>query len=189
MSHFSHHPLPHGVPPGAFHAPEPRRAEPGAWPGFERALEVVNRDLVATLPGHPPLVLMVEPADGAGTPERVYVALPDGRWQGNAVHPPDPTDDSGVPEPTDPADLLTLVADAAQETVMEMSWQVWPVCPAHKLGTHVRSDAEAVTWWCPGGTEAGGHHASRVGELSGTLPGKQRRALRRAKRKPTRGHQ
>ncbi|MEW2131774.1 hypothetical protein [Streptomyces sp. NPDC005435] len=183
MSHFSYHSLPEGVPAARFHIPEPRRAESGAWPGFEKALEAVNRDLAATLPEHPPLVLMVEPAHEAGEPERLYVALPDGRRQGNPVHPDDVTYDSGAPEPADPADLLTRTADAAQETVMEMAWQVWPVCPAHKLGAHVRSDAEAVTWWCPGGTEAGGHHVSRVGELSGALPGKQRRALRREERK------
>ncbi|WP_018547226.1 hypothetical protein [Streptomyces sp. LaPpAH-108] len=164
MSPFSHHP--------PAHTPEPRRAEPGAWPGFEKALAAVNQDLAATLPDHPPLVLTVDPAHGSDEPDRLYVALPDGRRQGNPVHPQDTTTNSAEPEPTDPATLLTLVAEAAQETVMELSWQVWPVCPAHKLGTHVRSDAEAVTWWCPGGTETGGHHASQVGELSGTLPGK-----------------
>ncbi|MEU6244572.1 hypothetical protein [Streptomyces sp. NPDC047024] len=179
MSHFSYHSLPHRAPASAFHAPEPRRAEPGAWPGFEKALEAVNRDLAATLPEHPPLVLMLLPALDADEPEQLDVALPDGSWQGNAVHPEDTTDNSGVPEPTDPARLLARVADAAQETVMEMSWQVWPVCPYHKLGLHVRT-AEAVVWWC--GDADGGHAAAEVGRLAESLPGKRRRELRREER-------
>jgi alkylhydroperoxidase family enzyme len=71
--------------------PEPRQAEPGRWPKLEAALTVVNRDLRATLPDQDPLILMClpagEPAPGTA-PERdqIYVAMPDGRWQGNAVN-------------------------------------------------------------------------------------------------------
>jgi hypothetical protein len=176
---------------------EPRRAEPGEWPKFEAALAVVNRDVMATLPGQDALILMVAPSWQPLSPSgidqgQVYVAMPDGRWQGNAVNAVN-LEEGDLPEPDDEMTALTLVAEAAQETVMELLWQVWPVCREHKIGVHVRAagtaddwcggkaDAlEPVVWWCRDGT---GHDVCLVGELAATLPGKERRALRRSERK------
>jgi hypothetical protein len=179
--------------------PQPRRAEPGEWPKLEAALAVVNRDLAATLPGHDPLVLMVVPpwkpgSRGAIDGDQVYVALPDGRWHGNYVNATY-LDEGDPPEPDDAMTVLAVVADAAQSTVMELLWQVWPVCREHKIGTHPRpagttddechgeaGSAGPPVWWCGGSRNGECHDVSLVGELAATLPGKQRRALRRSER-------
>lgn len=181
--------------------PLPRRVEPGEWPEVETALAAVNRDVVATLPDQQPLVLMLSPsvpfpAEGVGDlPERLYVALADGRWQGNAVHPYG-VDACDAAEPADPFMVLRLVAEAAQDTVLELLWQAWPICPAHGIGTHPRPAGTAgdwvqdwhgnsghPVWWCRGGRGGECHDVARVGELAGALPGKRRRELRRAERK------
>jgi hypothetical protein len=179
---------------------EPRQAEPGEWPKFEAALAVVNRDVMATLPGQDALILMVAPSWQPLPPSgidrgQVYVAMPDGRWQGNAVNAVD-LEEGDPPEPDDAMTALTLVAEAAQETIMELLWQVWPICREHKIGVHVRpagtaddwcgGEADAsdpVVWWCRGRRDGTGHDVSLVGELAATLPGKERRALRRSGRK------
>lgn len=181
----------------------PVRAEPGRWPKLEAALAVVNRDVLATLPDQDALILMTtsprdptwDPALRDETePEQVYVAMPDGRWQGNAVNRYDP--EPGDPrEPDDATTVLAVVADAAQETLMELRWQVWPLCREHKLGMHARppgttadcdedeplSDGPPV-WWCRGGRD-GHHDVCPVGGLTSALPGKERRALRRKERR------
>ncbi|MEU1462756.1 hypothetical protein ABZ467_19125 [Streptomyces sp. NPDC005727] len=181
------------------HPPGPGRAEPGRWPKLEAALAVVNRDLTATLPGQDALILMAEPpwqpmSPGGTDRGQVYVAMPDGRWHGNAVNPCD-VEEGDPPEPDDAATILAVVAEAAQSTIMELLWQVWPICPEHKIGTHARAAGAAEgwsrgegdaagppVWWCRGTRDSDGHDVSPVGELAGTLPGKQRRALRRRER-------
>ncbi|MEV6192994.1 hypothetical protein AB0M19_11400 [Streptomyces sp. NPDC051920] len=178
----------------------PRRPEPGQWPKAEAALAVVNRDLVATLPGQEALVLLVVPSEetlpgAAAGEEQVYVALPDRRWHGNAVNGTD-LEEGAPPEPDDDTAVLAAVADAAQETVMELLWQVWPVCPDHGTGMHPRPPgtsadwypgrpdaAGAPVWWCRGGRDGACHDVCPVGELTATLPGKQRRAPRRGERR------
>ncbi|MEV7075136.1 hypothetical protein [Streptomyces sp. NPDC093990] len=182
----------------------PRQAEPGEWPKFEAALAVVNRDVTATLPGQDALILMVapswQPLPASGTDRgAVHVAMPDGRWQGNALNAVD-LEEGELPEPDDAMAALTLVAEAAQETVMELRWQVWPVCREHKIGMHVRPAgtgddwcggeavaSDPVVWWCQGGRDGSGHDVCLVGELAATLPGKERRALRRGERGDERG--
>ncbi|MCX5398816.1 hypothetical protein OHA55_17845 [Streptomyces sp. NBC_00102] len=158
--------------------------EPGRWPKLEAALAVVNRDLLATLPDQDALVLMgvpsYEPASRAFTgEEQVYVAMSDGRWQGNAVNASD-LEEGDPPEPGDPHTVLAVVAEAAQDTLMELLWQAWPVCPAHGTGMHVQAagtsggwphpdDPDPVgppVWWCGGGRDGGCHDASAVGELA-----------------------
>lgn len=177
--------------------PEPTRAEPGSWPGLETALTLVNRDLTATLPDQPPLILLTTPSDGYFT-EQVYVAMPDGRWHGNPVyaHYLEDLEDGAPREPEDPEGTLLSVADAAQETVTELRWQVWPLCQEHNLGLHPRpagtpadrdgheppTTAPAV-WWCRGPRNGECHDAAPIGELAATLPGKQRRELRRKQRR------
>lgn len=163
---------------------DPRRAEPGEFPRLGAALDTVNRDFAAIFPDHDPLVLMVWSWDEE-IAERVYVALSDGTWQGN-----------GLAEPRgDAPDPLGLVADAAQETVVELLWQVWPVCPFHKIGTHPRPEGTTAdwewegrgsgraVWWCRGHHGTDCHDLAPVGELAGALPGKQRREIRRRERK------
>ncbi|MEU6465141.1 hypothetical protein [Streptomyces sp. NPDC046976] len=178
---------------------EPERAEPGRWPELEAALAVVNRDVRATLPGQEPLILMVIPApDGAAGPyggQEVYVAMADGRSHGSPVHTDDLVEDAPR-EPGDAATVLSVVAEAAQETVMELLWQVWPLCREHGTGVHPRpagtsedwypgetATAGPPVWWCRGGRTGGCHDASPIGELADTLPGKERRALRRGRRR------
>ncbi|WP_328551545.1 hypothetical protein [Streptomyces sp. NBC_00358] len=199
MSHFSYS----SVDPGRDrrHVPQHRRVEPGEWPKLEAALDVVNRDVTATLPGQEPLVLMLVPgwkpaSRGAIDGDQVYVALPDGRSQGNAVNASH-VEEGDPKEPDDATTILAVVADAAQETVMELLWQVWPVCWVHKTGMHPRpagtdagryqgegetDPAAQPVWWCRGGRSGECHDVSPVGELAATLPGKQRRALRRGRR-------
>jgi hypothetical protein len=179
--------------------PEPRRAEPGQWPKLEAALAVVNRDLVATMPGQDALILMVAPSWQPLSPNgidrgQVYVAMPDGRWDGNSVNACD-LEEGDPPEPDDATTVLTVVADAAQATIMELLWQVWPICWEHKIGLHPRpaetaddwyqGKTDAVgppVWWCRGSRDGKCHDVSLVGELAATLPGKQRRTLRRSER-------
>ncbi|MFE9417778.1 hypothetical protein ACFYMX_19375 [Streptomyces griseofuscus] len=176
--------------------------EAGRWPGLEAALAVVNRDVRATLPGQEPLILMVTPApDGAAGStgsyggQEVYVAMADGRSHGNPVHAGD-LEEGAPPEPGDAATVLSVVAEAAQETVMELLWQVWPLCREHGIGMHPRpastsedwcpgepAAAGPPVWWCRGGRTGGCHDASPIGELADTLRGKERRALRRGRRR------
>lgn len=198
MNHFSYSSL--GPGHDRQHLPEPRRAEPGQWPKTEAALAVVNRDLMATLPGQDALILMVAPSGQALPPSgidrgQVYVAMPDGRWHGNAVNASD-LEEGDPPEPDDATTVLAVVTEAAQATIMELLWQVWPICQEHKIGMHPRhagtaddwyqgatDAAGSPVWWCRGGRDGKSHDVSLVGELAATLPGKQRRALRHSERK------
>ncbi|MFG2480758.1 hypothetical protein [Streptomyces fagopyri] len=133
------------------------------------------------------------PPSGIGR-EQVYVAMPDGRRHGNAVNAYD-LEEGDPPEPDDATTVLTVVADAAQSTIMELLRQVWPICPEHRTGMHPRpagttddryeggTDAAGPpVWWCRGRRDGDCHGVSLVGELAATLPGKQRRALRRSER-------
>ena len=158
-----------------------RPAEPGEWPKFEAALAVVNRDVTATLPGQDGLILMVAPSGQPLPPSgidrgQVYVAMPDGRWQGNAVNADLEEDDP--PEPDDAMTALSLVAGAAQDTIMELLWQAWPICREHNIGMHLRpagttddchgreTDASSPeVWWCRGNRDDTCHDVSLVGEL------------------------
>ncbi|MGM9468495.1 hypothetical protein [Streptomyces murinus] len=176
---------------------EAGRAEAGRWPELEAALAVVNRDVRATLtlPGREPLILMAVPDPDGFDGDQVYVAMADGRSHGNPVHSDDP-EEGAEPEPVDAAAVLTVVAEAAQETLMELLWQVWPLCREHGTGMHPRpagtsedwcpgetAAAGPPVWWCRGGRAGDCHDASLIGELADTLPGKERRALRRKGRR------
>ncbi|MEU6382488.1 hypothetical protein ABZ847_02890 [Streptomyces bauhiniae] len=135
-----------------------------ARPELAAALGAVNRDLAATLPEAGPMRLMWTPSDDENLPDQYHVALVDGRWHGDAQDP----DAVGI-------------AEAAQETVQAVLWQVWPVCLEHRTGVHADAAADGrAVWWCRVGE---GHVLCEVGELAQTLPGKQRRALRRKQRR------
>ncbi|XUL87890.1 hypothetical protein ACQ86D_15420 [Streptomyces galilaeus] len=182
MSYFSHHPVEPGS--GRRYVSEWRRAEPGEFPRLGAALDTVNRDFAAAFPDREPLVLMVWGGD-EDIGEQVYVALSDGTSQGNGLSEPEDAD----------ADPLVHVAEAAQETVVELLWRAWPVCPFHKLGTHPRPEGTTadweygeswgpgVVWWCRGHRGGDCHDLASVGEFAGALPGKQRREARRRERK------
>ncbi|WP_448316046.1 hypothetical protein [Streptomyces sp. CO7] len=164
-------------------AAEPGWAASGRWPVLEAALAVVNRGLSATLPGQGELVLVVAPCGGPPGPdghdrEHVHVALPDGRWHGDRVNAGDP-EAGDLPEPEDPSTVLAVVAEAAQETVMELLWKVWPTCPEHGTGLHCRpagtidageTRAAGVigrpVWRCGGGRDGESHDVAVVGELA-----------------------
>ncbi|MFI8347421.1 hypothetical protein [Streptomyces sp. NPDC085596] len=157
MSHFSYRLADPGQDPESATRP----LEPGSRPDLEAALEAVNRDLAATLPEAGPMRLLCTPAHDEDIPDQYHAALPDGRWHGYTTYPYPIAD----------------IAEAAQETVQAVLWQVWPVCPEHRTGVHsgVGADERAV-WWCRAGE---GHELCEVGGLAHTLPGKQRRRERR----------
>lgn len=135
-------------------APEPpprpdpvtRRLEPGEHPGLEAALARVNRDLAVTRPELGPLVLQVTEL-GEGT-RQFEVAMADGCRHG------------GLPGWIPAGRLLAELAEAAQETVVECRWEVWPLCPAHGIGLHA---ADPGVWRC---AADGGHRVAPVGGLS-----------------------
>ncbi|MEU9413605.1 hypothetical protein AB0E08_49050 [Streptomyces sp. NPDC048281] len=66
----------------------------------------------------------------------------------------------------DPAMALTSLAIMIQESLLERTWQLWPVCPWHDLGVHGSERDGAAVWWCVGD---GGHMLAPVGELARAL--------------------
>ncbi|MFK3728743.1 hypothetical protein ACI2LJ_00575 [Streptomyces sp. NPDC088090] len=76
---------------------------------------------------------------------RVHVAMRDGRGHGNPVDACDP-EEGDPPEPDDPTTVLTVVADAAQETVTELLRQAGPVCGEHGIGVRPRPAGTAGGW-------------------------------------------
>ncbi|MCX4765771.1 hypothetical protein OG562_33310 [Streptomyces sp. NBC_01275] len=167
-----------------FGMPDPRPVEPGEFPAWDEALALVNRDLATLLPEQGPLRLMALPSweDEESQDEHVYVALSDGRWHGNDLPPgSDAT----------PAAALAAVAEAAQDTVLECLWQVWPECTEHRLGMHPSRGAEGgdesggegglPVWRCAGGRDARNpEHVRAIGELD---PPYRPRRVRRKERK------
>ncbi|MEV5340286.1 hypothetical protein AB0K93_17685 [Streptomyces sp. NPDC052676] len=142
-----------------FDPPEPRRVSPGEYPVWDQALALLNRDLAVTLPRLEPLRLLALPSCDADEPEDVCVAMANGEWHGN---PLDPNSQDRL------ASALASVADAAQETVMELLWQAWPLCPEHGLGMHPVADAqERLFWRCAGERSRRGpaHLHAAVGAL------------------------
>ncbi|MEU2065080.1 hypothetical protein [Streptomyces sp. NPDC013455] len=135
--------------------PEPRFVPAGEHPLWDEALAVVNRDLAATLPEQRPLCLIAYPAQ-EGEDEQVYVALADGDAHGGSLWPARSADRA-----------LGDVAEAAQDTVMECLWQVWPVCTVHGLGMHVAEELGRPAWRCAGGGRSGdpAHVRAAIGEL------------------------
>ena len=121
--------------------------EPGWFAALEAALVIATADLVATgLPGEARLEVP-EWAD----PQHAYV-----RYEGYT------SNSGGIPPRAGSDDLwaLVAVADDLQEAVMECRFEAWPVCPAHRLGTHAREHQGTAVWWCNGNR---GHVAGAVG--------------------------
>lgn len=122
--------------------------EPRLWTTLEHALEIVKRDVRS-----------------GGITGALSLAIPDwdqrrqawvefqGGYHGNGIEPIAGSSAQGA---------LAGVADAAQETIMELTWKVWPVCATHDLGLHVELVHRIAVWRCTGG---GTHIVSPVGEL------------------------
>ncbi|WP_162795608.1 hypothetical protein [Nonomuraea lactucae] len=95
--------------------------EPSLWAALEQALKIVERDVrSAGITGS--LRLAIPDWDESGQ-ARVEFR---GGYQGNGIRP-------AVGGSARWA--LAAVADATQEVIMEMIWQVWPVCTTHDRGT------------------------------------------------------
>ncbi|MFF5303255.1 hypothetical protein ACFY5F_28150 [Streptomyces sp. NPDC013161] len=119
------------------------------------ALRIVTRDLPTRgIEGEPEIEILEDwfPV-GAG------VRLADGarlNWGGPIL--PNMCDD--------PTMALTGLAILIQESLLEWTWQVWPVCPRHDLGVHGSERGREAVWWCAGD---GGHVLAPVGELTRAL--------------------
>ncbi|MFJ6212723.1 hypothetical protein ACIQGZ_05240 [Streptomyces sp. NPDC092296] len=142
-----------GAPPGPEVLTGP--LEPDEQPRLWAALALVNADLAATRPDRAPLELRrYDWSDGG---RQIKVATADGESYGPAVWQRGWSGDAAELL-ADPLELLALVADAAQQTVLESGRQVWPLCPAHALGLH--ASGVAGSWHCSAG---GGHVVAPVG--------------------------
>jgi hypothetical protein len=146
----------------------------GFEPGFDlaperletlrAALRVVARDLPTRgIEGEPEIEILEDcfPV-GAG------VRLADGgllNWSGPVL----------PGEGADPVRALSALAVMIQESLLEWTWRVWPVCPWHSLGVHGSEHDGAAVWWCAGD---GGHVLAPVGELSRALGGRRQRGRR-----------
>ncbi|MEU6444721.1 hypothetical protein [Streptomyces sp. NPDC047046] len=160
--YFFFEPLP-GPAPDLFSF---RFVEPGEHPDWEEALALVNKDVAATLPEEPPLRLVACPGD-AGEPELLYVARSNGEWHHNNLLAEPPGSLPGA---------VAAVAEAAQESLMELLHRAWPVCPDHRLGTHLCDTPDGTpAWGCSGarGERPVPHVLAPVGALTG--PGTSRR--------------
>ncbi|WP_127354862.1 hypothetical protein [Actinacidiphila soli] len=143
----------------------------GFEPGFDlaperlvtlrAALRIIARDLPTRgIQGEPEIEVLEDwfPV-GAG------VRLADGErlnWGGHIL--PSMCDD--------PTMALTSLAIMIQESLLEWTWRVWPVCPRHDLGVHGSEWNGAAVWWCAGD---GGHMLAPVGELSRALGFRRRK--------------
>lgn len=122
--------------------------DPQSWATLEQALEVVERDVRASgITGR--LRLITDPLRGRHDAQVEF----EGSYHGNGIPPEAGGDAQGA--------LLSL-AEAVQETVMELTWTVWPVCPAHDRGLHVGVSDRGPVWRCAG---EGGHVVALIGEL------------------------
>jgi hypothetical protein len=143
----------------------------GFEPGFDlaperletlrAALRIIARDLPTRgIEGEPEIEVLEDwfPV-GAG------VRLADGErlnWGGHIL--PSVCDD--------PTMALTSLAIMIQESLLEWTWRVWPVCPRHDLGVHGSERDGTAVWWCAGD---GGHMLAPVGELSRALGCRRRK--------------
>ncbi|MBF8189683.1 hypothetical protein ITP53_28915 [Nonomuraea sp. K274] len=123
-------------------------SEPRLWTTLEHALDVVKRDVRARgITGT--LRLVTHDWDSRGL---AWVEF-QGGYHGNGIPP--------IMGST-PQTALAQVADAVQETIMELIWRVWPVCATHDLGLHAGWDQGIAVWRC---TSNGAHIVAPVGEL------------------------
>jgi hypothetical protein len=135
--------------------------EPRLWATLEHALEVVERDVrTSGITGE--LRLVTHDWDSRGL---AWVKF-QGGYHGNGIEPIAGSSAQGA---------LVDVADAVQETIMELIWKVWPVCATHDHGLHAGYEHGMAVWRCTGD---GTHTVASVGEL----PGSRRRLYGDARR-------
>ena len=115
---------------------------------LEQALGMVAADLPPSWSG--PTARLVPMPDSSPLDYKVEFT---GGWiHGNGLRAVDAEDLTSA---------LIAVADHVQEGVMEFDWQVWPVCPAHRLGLHPGADGGTAVWQC----SLGPHAVAPVGGL------------------------
>ncbi|RVX46883.1 hypothetical protein EDD27_9796 [Nonomuraea polychroma] len=122
--------------------------EPRLWTTLEHALEVVERD-VRTSGITGTLRLVTQDWDSSGL---AWVEF-QGGYHGNGIEPIAGSSAQGA---------LADVADAVQETIMELIRKVWPVCTTHDQGLHAGYEHGTAVWRCTGD---GTHTVAPVGEL------------------------
>jgi hypothetical protein len=88
------------------------------------ALELVQRDIDATAEEPHRLRFVSVPSGGDASDDPIFLAIEDGSyWSGGSSC-------FGEDEPT----ARASVADTAQACLMEVTHQVWPLCPDHERG-------------------------------------------------------
>ncbi|GAA2307971.1 hypothetical protein GCM10010149_67490 [Nonomuraea roseoviolacea subsp. roseoviolacea] len=122
--------------------------EPRLWATLENALEVVERDVRTR--GITGALRLIEHDWGNGGCAWVEFR---GGYHGNGIDPM---------WGSNPQEALMEIADATQETIMELIWKVWPVCATHNRGLHAGFERGMAVWRCTGD---GTHIVARVGEL------------------------
>ncbi|WP_244313330.1 hypothetical protein [Streptomyces zinciresistens] len=137
-----------GFDPGFDLAPE-------RWETLRAALRVVAHDLPTRgVEGEPSIEILED-----SFPVAAAVRRADGeRLNRGGLILPETGDD--------PAVAATALATLIQESLLERTWQVWPVCPGHDLGVHASVRDGTAVWWCAGD---GGHALAPVGALARVL--------------------
>jgi hypothetical protein len=123
--------------------------EPGWLDVFQRALAILQADLLATgLNGAAGMVMH----EGSDVPAVLIT------FRGNRGST------SGMPpaEGSNPLDALVAVADELQDAVVHDLMSAWPLCPVHRYGGHSRAHENAAVWWCNGSS---GHVIAPIGRL------------------------
>jgi hypothetical protein len=116
---------------------------------LQEAVTLVARDLDISVRNEHGFGIVRERNSGL-----LYIGLEDGRyWSGGTP----------LSANTD-ADAVYAVATGFQDCVMEVLGTLWPECPLHKYGLHVRTHADEVVWSCEGAER---HIVAAVGSLPG----------------------
>jgi hypothetical protein len=127
------------------------------------ALELVQRDIDATAEEPHRLRFVSVPSGGDVTDDPIFLSIEDGSyWSGGSSCFGD-----------DESSARASVAETAQDCLMDVTHQVWPLCPDHDRGLWVRdgdepyaqgdgTSARSPTWWCDAG---GGHSVSAIGAM------------------------
>ena len=133
---------------------------------LRRALALVQGDLDRTVRGAVQFQVVVIPEPERGDWMAAYVAGPDGSYWSNHGHG---LGAYGLD------DAIAAVADGVQEYLAAVQFEVWPVCPRHHLGVHVRPVGTCAgqpdpdpgfggpaVWWCRADD---GHDVALIGRL------------------------
>jgi hypothetical protein len=129
------------------------------------ALALVQRDIDATAEEPHTLHFVSLPKGAESSEELIFLAIENGSYWSGGTSCFDQDEETA----------LASIADTAQDCLMEVTHQVWPICPDHDRGVQVRNSdgaryldgddntAPSPTWWCDAGA---GHSVSAIGTLS-----------------------